>query len=332
MPVPTDPATSPASYGFYGRLSAAFPSQVVADTTEVCNLACTHCTHPEFKKSEHYAARLLTPDLNQKMVDEVRDYGLGITQYIRYSGNGEPLLNRHIYAMLAYATQHSGTTVTLTTNGTLLDEARTAQLLDTGVHLIDISLDAHHPETYAKIRVNGNLAETTANVQRLIAAARARGARTKVVVSFIEQPSNVAEIPAFESFWKSAGATQVVVRRMHTNANSTPHLATTNAPVEPRRPCLYPWERILLTPTGQLAFCPQDWIHASAVADYRTTTIRETWSGDFFRRLRAAHLTNNFCDHKFCGQCPDWKTTRWPGTGLSYADLVQNLQGKPDAH
>lgn len=125
------PQNQPA-YGFYGRLSSLFPSQVVADTTEICNLACTHCTHPEFKKSEHYAARLLTPDLNQKMVDEVRDHGKGITQYIRYSGNGEPLLNRSIYNMLAYAAQHSGTVVTLTTNGTLLNDARVAQVLDTG--------------------------------------------------------------------------------------------------------------------------------------------------------------------------------------------------------
>lgn len=317
-----------AVYGFQGRLSAVFPSQVIADTTEVCNLACTHCTHPEFKKSEHYAARLLKPDLNRKLVDEVREDGRGIAQYIRYSGNGEPLLNKDIYAMLEYAVRHSGTTVTLTTNGTLLNEARVAQVLDTGVHLIDISLDAFTPETYARIRVNGDLAETSANVKRLIGAVRARGSATKVVVSFIEQPQNIAEIPAFEAQWKAAGASQVVVRRMHSNANSTPHLAT-GGTVEARRPCLYPWERLLLTPTGNLAFCPQDWIHASNVADFRTTTIREAWQGEFMRRLREGHLANNFCDHKFCGQCPDWKITRWPGTGLSYADLVQDMQGKP---
>jgi MoaA/NifB/PqqE/SkfB family radical SAM enzyme len=326
--MPSSAQTERPLYGFQGRLRAEFPSQVIADTTEICNLACTHCSHPEFKKSEHYAARLLQPDLNRKMVDEVAAGGKGITQYIRYSGNGEPLLNRHIYEMLAYATAHSGTTVTLTTNGTLLNDARVAQLLDTGVHLIDISLDAHLPSTYAKIRVNGDLAETTANVKRLIAAVQARQSPTKIVVSFIEQPQNVAEIQEFETYWRAAGASQVVVRRMHTNANSTPHLLTPAA-TEPRRPCLYPWERILLTPTGHLAFCPQDWVHASSVADYRTTTIREAWQGEFFRRLREAHLTNDFCNHKFCGQCPDWKTTRWPGAGLSYADLVQNLQGPP---
>ena len=42
-------------YGFNGRLSSDFPSQVMVDITEVCNLACIHCTHPKFKESNVYA-------------------------------------------------------------------------------------------------------------------------------------------------------------------------------------------------------------------------------------------------------------------------------------
>ena len=78
--------------------------------------------------------------------------------------------------MLEYAARNSGTVVTLTTNGTLLNDARVEQLLATNVHLVDISLDAFKSETYAQIRVNGDLAETTTNVRRLIAAARGRSA------------------------------------------------------------------------------------------------------------------------------------------------------------
>ena len=94
---------------------------------------------------------------------------------------------------------------------------------------------------------------------------------------------------------------------------------------QPRYPCLYPWERILLNPRGELAFCPQDWVHGSVIARYRDTTIREVWSGEEYRALREAHLTGNFCDHKFCGQCPDWQQTRWPGEGRSYADMIEEF-------
>jgi pyruvate-formate lyase-activating enzyme len=316
-------------YGFHGRLRSEFPSQVIADTIEVCNLACVHCSHPEFKKSEYYRARRLGPELNRKMVDEVREFGRGITHYIRYTAKGEPLLNRHIYDMLAYAVAHSGTTVTLTTNGTLLDADRINRLIETGVHLVDISLDAFRPETYARIRVGGDLEITRENVRRLIERARVSSAATKVVVSFIEQPENAEEIPEFERFWRVEGAHQVVVRRLHTNACSTTRLVPLLAQcrhAEKRRPCLYPWERILLIPSGHLAFCPGDWVDGSLLTDYATTTIRETWQSDAYRRLREAHLTNIFSVHKFCAQCPDWATTRWPGQGLSYADLVQTVK------
>ena len=95
---------------------------------------------------------------------------------------------------------------------------------------------------------------------------------------------------------------------------------------EDRRPCLYPWERIVLNARGDLGFCPSDWVHGSVIADYRTTTIYETWHGEFYQKLRQAHLTNSFARHKFCGQCPDWKSTRWPDEGRSYANMIEEFK------
>src|SRR5258706_8346768 len=127
-------------YGFYGRLSAAFPSQVIIDTTELCNLACIHCPHPTFKKSEHYAGRSQDPELARKAIDEVRDHGRGVVQYVRFTGEGEPLIHPKVFEILDYAVKQSGTTVTLTTNGTLLTGERIARVLATGVNLVDISI------------------------------------------------------------------------------------------------------------------------------------------------------------------------------------------------
>lgn len=317
-------------YGFYGRLSEAFPSQIIIDTTELCNLACVHCPHPQFKKSEHYSGASLTPELNAKAIDEVRLHGQGRTQYVRYTGEGETLINRYFFEMLEYATHHAGAVpVTVTTNGVLLNELRIARLIATGVEIVDISIDAYTPETYAKIRVNGNLEVTRANVLRLLTASKAQGSKTKVVVSYIEQPQNLHETADFERFWKDHGADFVVIRKLHSAAGAVANVADRmrkdNA-AEPRRPCVYPWERVVLNPRGNLAFCPADWTHGSTMIDYRTTTIKETWNGEFYRKLRHAHLTNDYSQHGFCGQCPDWKVTRWPDEGRSYANMVEDFK------
>ena len=317
-----------SDYRFRDRLSAEFPSQVIIDATEVCNLACIHCPHPTFKKSEHYAARYLDPALNAKAIDEVWEHGGGHTQYVRYTSEGEPLIHPKIYDMLDYAVAHSGAFVTLTTNGTILNEKRLGRLLETGLHMVDVSIDAFTDETYAKVRVNGHLPVTRANVLRMINMARDGRTRT-IVVSFVRQAENWNEANDFKAFWEAAGAI-VVIRNLHSAAGAVIPVANVMRAAQTaagnRRPCVYPWERIVLTPGGKLAFCPADWTRGSTMVDYRETTIKETWSGEFYAKLREAHLSNDFSCHKFCGQCPDWAVTRWPGEGRAYADLVEEMK------
>ncbi len=317
-------------YGFYGRLKAEFPSQVIVDVTERCNLACVHCAHRTFKKSSYYSGCFLPVELNAKLADEIGQCSDGLIQYIRYTAEGEPLLHPHIFEMLEYAVRNSRVMVTLTTNGMLMNGKRIERLLATGAHMIDISIDAITPETYAKIRVNGDLNVTRANVLSLIKIAKGASLSTKIAVSFIEQPENIHEREEFEGFWKDNGADYVVVRRLHSNAGSLVAIADAmqqEALNTVRRPCLYPWERIVLNPRGYLAFCPADWTHGSTIVDYRTAAIYETWQGEFYQQLRNAHLTSNFANHQFCGQCPDWKATRWPDEGRSYADMIEEFRG-----
>jgi len=316
-------------YGFYGRLKADFPSQIGVDIAEVCNLACIHCPHPTFKKSEYYDRRYLAPELNRKMVDEVKECGQGLTQYIRYTSNGEPLVHPKGYEMIEYAVQHSGTFVTLTTNGTIMNEKRTRRLLDSGIHMIDISIDAFTPETYAKIRVGGDLNVTRTNVLRLLEWVKSSASDTKVVVSYVEQPKNTHETKEFEDFWNEQGADYVVVRKLHSAAGAVPEVAKEmwdSLADENRYPCRYPWERIVLNPRGKLAFCPAEWEYKAEFADFSTTSIKEAWQSSFMQDLREAHLSNDFSCHGFCGQCPDWKETKWPGEGRSYADMIEGFQ------
>jgi MoaA/NifB/PqqE/SkfB family radical SAM enzyme len=316
------------NYTFRGRLCAEFPSQIIMDITEICNLACIHCPHPGFSRSEHYAGRHLDPALNEKMIDEVRTHGQGKTRYIRYTSNGEPLVHPHAYEMIQSAVERSGVYVTLTTNGKILDERRTRRLLESGVHMIDVSIDAYREETYARIRLKGDLKVTRDNVLRLIRWRNEANSATRIVVSFIEQPLNAHEIDDFTRYWENSGADRVVIRRQHSHSGAIKELAVSTLDALaglPRRPCLYPWERILINAKGELAFCPSDWVHGSRIADYRETTIHSQWQSEFYRQLRKAHIDNNFLQHPFCGQCPDWAQTRWPNEGLSYADMVDEF-------
>jgi len=310
-------------YGFYERLSSEFPSQVIVDIAEICNLRCTHCPHPQFKESENYAARLLDPELNKKLIDDIRENSGGHCQYIRYTSNGEPLMHPHAHEMIQYAVEHSGTFVTLTTNGTVLNEKKLKQLLESGLHMIDVSIDAFNDETYAKIR-GGRLEQVRRNIIRMIEHIKTGQYRTRIVVSFIRQAGNEDEVEDFSIFWKQQGADEVLIRNLHSAAGMLAR--GENNSHGSRRPCLYPWERLTLDPKGELSFCPTDWAYASSFIDYRETTLKTAWQGAFLNELREAHLNNDFKCHAFCGQCPDWGLTTWPDSGRSYANLVNDIK------
>jgi len=323
------PSSTGGPYAFGGPLSSRFPSQVIIDVTELCNLACTHCPHPAFKRSVHYAGRQLDPVLCAKAIGEVAAQDAGIVLQVRFTSEGEPLLHPGIYSMLADAVARSGTFVSLTTNGVLLTPERIDRLLATGVHMVDVSIDAFTPETYARIRVRGDLRVTAANTERLIARAQDVGGATRVIVSYIEQPENLGETADFDRYWRGAGAADVAIRRLHSAAGAVIPVADVlrrRAGGVDRRPCVYPWERIVLTPRGTLRFCPADWTEGSTLADYRATSIEDLWRSERYAALRAAHLVGDFRAHAFCGQCPDWQETRWPHEGRSYASLVGRLK------
>ena len=159
--------------------------------------------------------------------------------------------------MINYAVDHSDTKVTLTTNGTLLNEKKMLRLLNSGLHMIDISIDAVKEETYSKIRVNGDLNKTRSNVLRLIDLINKSTYKTKLVVSFVEQHQNLSEADEFKHYWLSQGVKDVVIRRLHTNSGSNMNVNAIekNRKIE-RRPCLYPWERVVLTAKGRYFIIP----------------------------------------------------------------------------
>lgn len=313
-------------YTFYGRLKKEFPSQIIIDLTEKCNLACRHCPHAKFQKSHHYTGNNLKKTLHHKLVNEVAEQSNNIVQQIRYTANGEPFLHPEFEELVLYAIHHSNTFVSVTTNGHYLSEDITYKLLAENIGMIDISIDAFSKETYKKIRVNGNYSTVKQNVLNAINLRKKINSTTKIVVSFVIQELNSHESKAFEKFWYEQGVDFVILRRLHSASGS--NTLYINKHTNTRIPCVYPWERITLNANGFLAFCPNSWTSNAEISDYEITTVKKIWHSLFYENLRKAHLTNDFKRHPHCGNCPDWQETRWPNEGRGYGDLIEDIRNE----
>ena len=106
-----------------------------------CNLRCRHC----YSSSSPRNSETLPPGVLTGALQMLREEGFNV---VSFSG-GEPLLYKHLFEVMGFA-RSLGMTVTVTSNGMLLNEAVVERLAQTA-HLVAISLDGI-PESHNRMR------------------------------------------------------------------------------------------------------------------------------------------------------------------------------------
>ena len=139
---------------FKGLLSGEKPSRgpfyINLDVTHRCNLNCLGCPyHSQESDLPSRSAQMVKDipfDLVTRLCDELKRLK---TERILLIGEGEPLLHPHIFEIISKC-KESGFHVAMYTNGTLLDSARIASILDSRLDILQVSLWASSPEIYEK--------------------------------------------------------------------------------------------------------------------------------------------------------------------------------------
>lgn len=312
------------TYGFQSMDAQEFPPIIVLENTTVCNLRCIHCPQGQgYPDHPDYRALYLPWDLYTKAIDEIAQHHISV---LRFSPSGEALIHPQFLDQVRYAKEKGVAPVNLTTNGLTLDNPAIEHgrrvagktmlegLLELGIDIIDISLDAATKTRYEQIRVGSNFHRVWSNIHRLLYVREKRKAPTKLMLSIIDQPEAHDEVEQFVAYWRPL-VDRVLVRPYLENLGLTP--PKPGSIVErmnetPRWPCPQFWKRVSIGPDGSIRFCVVDWLDKSVVGHLRTHTIKELWQGAEYARLRACHLSGRYGEaHSICGPCTDWMGMRW---------------------
>ncbi len=150
------------------------PFQLVLETGNVCNLRCPLCPTPH--REERIPTRMLSLDNARRIIDQFPHLC-----HVNLSLWGEPLLNREIFEIIAYAREKSGE-VFMQSNLNVFSREAAEKLVASGLDCLQISLDGASQETYEKYRVRGVFDTVIANIKLLTdAKARAGSARPVVI-------------------------------------------------------------------------------------------------------------------------------------------------------
>lgn len=327
----------PQQYGYQSAEAIDFPPIIILENTTVCNLRCIHCPQGQgYPEREDYRAVYMPWDVYTKAIDEISKHKITL---LRYSPAGEALIHPQFIDQVRYAKEKGISPVNLTTNGLTLDNPaiengkRTnktflERLLELGIDIIDISVDAANREAYERIRVGSNYHRLWSNIHRLLYLRERMKAPTKLMLSIIDQPESHEEVQEFVKYW-TPYVDRVIVRPYLENLGLTPHkpgtvVETLNG--VKRWPCPQFWKRITIAPEGYIRFCVVDWLDHTKLGHVRTHSIQEIWQSDEYNRMRNCHTTGKYGDaHDICGPCTDWMGMRWE---WGFEKAVSHVMGK----
>src|SRR5260370_38956392 len=97
------------------------------------------------------------------------------------------MLHPQASALLVYAKQ-VGCKIGLITNGSLFDEVNSRALLDASVDMIEFSVDAGEPQTYAVVRKGLEWDTLGENAKRRLSLRTARKSSSKIIASPVCRP------------------------------------------------------------------------------------------------------------------------------------------------
>jgi len=301
------PNTLSQKYGFKKEKDKIFPPMVFAEITNICNLNCIHCAYSYISKQKFYKPRHMEFDIYKKIVDEVSKYKDII---LRLVCDGEPLMHPNFLEMIKYAKQNGIRPVCFNTNGTLLNEEISLDVLKSEVDVVEISLDAINKDTYERIRIGANFENVMTNIHRFIELRNQLEAKTKIMVSIIDQPEARDEINEFTNYW-ALKVDRVIKRTFTTIGGIMEKRKLGFAITEKRWPCPLLWTRIFINVDGIIKFCVEDWFDKTTLFDIKDRTIDDAWRSFEYNKIRQNHLIGRFEEIPYCKECVDWPARKW---------------------
>ena len=284
-----------------------FPMMCVISFVYVCNAQCPNCPYTNSQIRTDYKDRLFMSDEIFKIIaNQCGEY----KAWMRMTGGGEPMLHPNAVGLMEYA-KRVGAKIGLITNGSRFTEESSRRLLDAQVDMIEFSVDAADPDTYARIRKGLRWNILLRNVSRMVRLRNRLKSSTKIIASAVNQVG--VDIDTVERFW-SPIVDNFQKRKYLTwgindplkSADPTPYLLP-----EELIPCPHIFERLYISIRGKVMVCVFDISAKTNMGSIHEKTIKEIWHGKEFEYYRKMHLVHKGNEIKLCKDCNDWKYRSW---------------------
>ncbi|MEN9333324.1 MAG: hypothetical protein RLY35_504 [Bacteroidota bacterium] len=302
--------------GFYLRKPhhLGLPLSLSIEPTTACNLGCPEC--PSGLK------QFSRPTGNIKL-EEFKSWVSGWSEFvfhINFYFQGEPFIHPQLLQMVKLAHQKKIYTA-ISTNAHFMGEKTVADIIDSGLDRIIISLDGFSQEVYEQYRVNGKVDEVKQAVKRLVDEKKRRGvSHPHVIVQTIVVKPNEHEVEEIKQWAKEIGVDEVKWKTAQLYHPTDDH------PLMPQQEkyrryrknaqgkwevksrldnhCWRLWSSCVITWDGNIVPCCFDKDAAHPMGSLREQAFQEIWNNAAYRHFRG-QLLKSRKSIDICSNCSE---------------------------
>lgn len=191
-------------------------AKLYIEPTNWCNIDCRTCMRNNWDVETGF----MSAATFERILDGLK--AMPAPPTVMFSGIGEPLSHGRIATMIA-AVKALGCRTEMITNGTLLTEKRSRELIAAGLDLLWVSIDGARPESYADVRLGAELPNVLANLKRFRRLRRpSHRPVPQIGIAFVAMKRNIGDLPELLEMGRGLG-----VMYFHVS-NLLPHTAEMN--------------------------------------------------------------------------------------------------------
>ncbi|PZD74626.1 Putative mycofactocin radical SAM maturase MftC [Acaryochloris thomasi RCC1774] len=292
-----------------GRLRCkSVPITYRIDPSTACNIRCPGCSaHTETTTEK----RLLSLDDFKKIVNKIKRFSIRTALY----DSGEPLLNKDIYKMIAYASDQ-GIGTSISTNFTLFNPERDLdQLLESRLTVLQPDLDGITQETYGQYRIGGEVDAVKTNIEAVVQGKKEAGTKYPIVEpQMIMFEHLMAEKEEIETYLEEIGVDKFTWKPDDWGFNPAQIEDAQNDKSSGR--CLWVYLSMMVRPDGNVYPCCGRGLNRFSYGNILEESIDEIWNNKYYQFSRKLFTTGP--DLEFdpemedlpCHQCTMFSKTR----------------------
>jgi len=299
------------SYIFRTKKCNYLPIRLWIETSSRCNLACRLCVNKDIDAS---LKGDMDFDLYKKIINDVWRYVFDVNLFHR----GEPLLNPRIIDMIKYANSKAIKT-RIHTNGVLLNENLSREIIKAGLNLISFSFDGYSKDTYEKNRIGGTYEKTLDNIITFLKLKKELKSKTPfTIVQIMEFDENLFgcdfEIQKnnFMKNFENLSLDKIVIRNPHNwggllEIEGIEKIDKSRAKIIP---CTFPWYSLTIFYNGKVYLCPQDFEGEILAGDASRDSIKDIFNNEVMTGMRTNFKNKTIEDISPCNNCDRiWRQT-----------------------